>query len=177
MYFLEFGDWYKPNAEEKQSIHEFYYEYGNWIETLDNYRDWYKFTVVREPIDRFISFYQNKILQEKQYFETPVEIDRLALNLEKYRSQNTNLKHHTETQKTFTGDDLGVFDGVYKIEDLSELHHRIKEKTGLQFTLPRKNISNSQDKEKFSLSDEAIIKLIDFYKEDYVLLKSFYEVP
>jgi len=176
MYFLEHGDWYQESAEEKKYIHKFY-GYDNLVENLDDYSDWYKFAVVREPIDRFISFYQNKIVQEKKYIDPSVDIDNLAMNLEKYQSQNSALKHHTETQKSFLGDDLAVFDWVGKIEDLSKLHETIQEMTHLNFSLPQKQTSSSSRKAKLSLSNETILRLVDFYKEDYALLKGFYQVP
>lgn len=142
-----------------------------------------KIAIIRDPVDRFISMYRNRVLlrrpnSEEEFIVLPElglelvpDINTLAVNLEAYREAVRDIRHHTTPQSVFLGKDLAVFDHVIWFSDIGKLTSLLEERTKSQLLLPHINRSSSTFYER--LSRESLGKLRDFYASDYELVTQF----
>jgi len=153
-------------------------------------RGCFKFTVVRDPVRRFLSAHGNRVLH---YGETDTYlIDRLllrALGLPRrpgieefcrhYRAYyllNDRIRRHFRPQGVYLGRDLGWFDKIYRLEALDELAADLSELAGRQIEIPR--LQTGGPKVDFAALDPKTQRLILRYTaSDYQLLHDHYSPP
>lgn len=115
----------------------------------DNFRrydDLWRFTVIRDPIDRLLAVYSDLILgrdvlayganvrRGRIDIPTRPDPDFFFQNLDRYRAAAFAIKHHAMKQVVFTGPDLGVYDRVYDAAQLDELCAELTSMTGRPVT-------------------------------------------
>lgn len=139
------------------------------------YEDYFRFTVIRDPIRRLLSVYSNRVLAANQLSPKWVKGSGLAPrpdlttfleNFEAYRAASSPIAHHSRPQTDFVGSDPGYFSNVYDVGQLSLLEAEINRRVGLNWKIPRSN-ANSK---KFSPDDvpkHLIGKIQEFYRTDY----------
>ncbi len=151
----------------------------------------FKFIVLRDPIKRFLSAYSNRVTHHKELSEnilkkskngrkllenSTIPIDpNLHEFLEFFAYYKTirQINHHTKPVTCFVETDLSFFDKVYKIENTQDLENDISLEYNTKFILARKQTGGK----KFSLSDikkSELDFLLDYYAEDYELMKDYY---
>lgn len=155
------------------------------------YDSWIKVTIVRDPVERIISAYTNKVFDLSLLTEKHVKreaLDRLELsfdppldyflkNLERYRILSRTVMHHTDPFTVFLGHDLSYFDHVFKFNQLKELEAYISDRTGVAAKLPQ---PTNRSKVKFhfeALDVQAKKCLLNYCSGDYALLKGYYNPP
>lgn len=132
-----------------------------------------KFTVVRHPIERFISCYKFFVLEKKLpgAQHTP-ELDEFVEDLETFSSSSSTLRFHLTAQLKFLGTELAYYDKVFKLESLDELSTYLSNRSGAQIKIPASNVSREHP---IRLSTASIEKLRRIYKADFELLRPFYD--
>lgn len=155
------------------------------------YDDWTKITLVRDPVERLLSAYSNKVVDVGMLSEKwldPKAAENLGVkmnpplyyfvrNLDKYRILSRSIWHHTDPFTCFLGHDLGYFDRVFSFMELPDLVDFVSNHTGKKAILP---ISTNSAKTKCSFSDlgiEAKKSLLTFCAGDYALLRDYYKPP
>ncbi len=150
-----------------------------------------KFVVVRDPVERFLSAYKNRVLFHRElsepfirqkflhhYLDIPYftpGIGQFIDHLEDYLLIKPIFHHCRPIVELFCGQRLEDFTHVYKIENLSRFEKDLSKLTGNEVTLDHWQTGGK----KYSLRDLTKIqieKLIEFYKRDYALLEGFYSV-
>lgn len=145
--------------------------------------DFTRFAVVRDPVERLISCYRNRVVDledlkenesslKKVGLNAMPDINTFVLNLKEYRKANKNIEHHSRPQSAFLGGTLGYLDFVFPMEDLDGLQQFLK-----QFSPELTFLKRKSGGTKFSVSDlseDALEIAVQFYREDYKLLKEFY---
>jgi len=168
------------HADELKRIHQYFSRKPqNWVSLRDLRRKGsFRFTVVRDPIDRFMSAYQNRVVDysdlENKAFQKrrradlsrSPSIDELALNLHAYCETNASINHHVRPQAEFIRD-KAAFDRIYAMSDLPALADDVFDQTGVRLTLAK---SNSSKTEKPRLAADALEALQQFYAVDYEFL-------
>ena len=161
-------------------IHEYFHDMSSEI-SLEKYTDYFKFTVVRDPIERFVSGYRNRImhhgdvdilLQSMDKTERP-KINQFAMNLEEYILRSLAVENHFQPAHYRLGKDLSKFDKVFPIEELKKIPNLVSEMTGRDISLPHAQAGEH----KFTIHDlskESLEFLIQFYQDDYKLLADYY---
>jgi len=168
-------------SHESGNIHS-YFKAGSAELNLDRYADYFKFVVVRDPVERFISGFRNRVLyhQEIDVIAPPSESSAIAQDINAFalniRAQITDAKSsmiHFETQRQRLGEDLGIFDHVSTIKEIPELVQELSKRTGRKLTMghyqtggPKLGLED--------ISDKALDHLIEFYQPDYDLLSDYY---
>jgi hypothetical protein len=152
---------------------------------------YFKFAVVRDPVERFLSAYSNRVLHHGE-LSVPHLVKDGTQNLKvlppnpdiatfieflcQYRAASVSINYHTELQSFFIGSDLSYYDQVYKLSELGRLAEDLSRICARKVTFER----HQHSRRKFSIEDIPSVqksKLIDFLSRDYDLLWSFYAPP
>ncbi len=111
-------------------------------------KDWFNFTVVRDPVDRLLSVYSQALfdsgeIQRSGYrrrgwapLPSHPDPDYFFENLAEYREASKTVKHQTMPQVLFTGDDPGIYDKVYRDEAIDELSRDLSIRTAQVIRIP-----------------------------------------
>ena len=190
LFLLEHGrnfEKYIDSDGRKHNIHNTVYptlstSEDNWSCAANLHR----IAVVRDPVNRFVSAYNSRVVHFKELSETSIDPRKAALlgltpdphldefidNLELYRILSGAIKHHTDPQSFFLGHTLEYFEKVYKFEELHTLESDLRERTQLPVALP--HMVKGSGAENPSISAKRVHKIIEFYSGDYALLNGLY---
>jgi len=148
-----------------------------------------RIAVIRDPIERFISAYANRVVSFKELSATALDTPRgreLALTptpsfahfverLEDYRLASPSIRHHTDPATVFLGPDLGYFHKIYKISEIGQLHADVCAITGTHYAMPHEQKAGVGFTPP-GPAHECWHKLRDFYAGDYALMQGYYSV-
>lgn len=155
------------------------------------YDDWTKITLVRDPVERLLSAYANRVVEMKvlsEKFEDDSAFEKLGVqknppihtfvrNIDKYRILSRPVLHHTDPFTAFLGHDISYFDHVFTFNQLAELVDFVWAFTGKKAVLP-KSTNSVKVKTKYEvLGSEGRKSLLNFCAGDYALLKDYYKPP
>lgn len=166
-----------PQLQEAKSVHHagnYPILFGGVVRDYDPVLDGiFKFTFVRDPVQRVFSFYKNKILD----FDSSVSPHYYRLGIKKTDSFNdfvdklirldfSQLEEHLMPQSFFCFDD-GVLkvDYIGKMETISDDWKIIEDISGFKILLTVTNKTNKVEK-KLEINEESKNKLINYYQED-----------
>jgi hypothetical protein len=191
-YEMENGAPFKPFRANGRTynIHHLYpsrpFEQGY---KVANFRGYFKFAIVRDPVKRLLSAYSNRVVHYKNLarwalgpkaIEAGVAPDPNLLDflrsLETYRKWSGDIRHHTDPAHVFLGKDLSIFDAVYPIERIDACEAKLSEVIGEPVTIPHVQTGGP----KLSLNEldpDLLARIVAFYAEDYDLLGEYYEPP
>lgn len=188
MHYLEYGepfDLSNYRVYGYQSLHDFYNKQNEAFTSVEalTKQNAFCFTVIRDPVDRFLSCYGNRVVKlgdlqknrrelEQSGLSTDPDLDTFAQNLIEYRRIHPGIRHHTEPQSNFLGGTLEYFEKVFPFEEMDSVQNMLK---SFDESLIMKN--RKSDGPKFQLSDlspTSLRFLFKFYKKDYELFSEFY---
>lgn len=145
---------------------------------------WMKLAVVRNPLDRIVSAYCNRILyhNDLRRHEGELHSRGLALqpdfanfiaNLEQYRAISKIIKDHTDPQVVFLGEDASYFNLILNVKQLNQLTEILEI---AEFNLPRKQDGGGEYKTEVmaNLNNHSKQKIMDFYQKDYQVFGQFF---
>lgn len=147
---------------------------------------WWRFTVIRDPLRRILSLYQNRVVEMRELFNSPrlraqtrlpmdPDPDFFFQNLRDYMDHASVVKHHALPSRVFIGPRPFLFDDIYKVEELNALAERLSERAGQSVVIPRLN--TTQTPLQFSdLSSKTQSALKLFLLEDYINLRDYYPI-
>ena len=186
---IEFGRVFNANhsvSDPYVDVHDYYLKRrdaftGN--AKLNSASDYTRFTVVRDPVERLISCYRNRVVDlrdlqsdtdilRKKNLSAEPDLEEFVLNLKQYRNASKSIEHHTRPQSLFLGGTLQYFDNIYPFECLNELHDFLRTFSPQLKLLTRKSGGTQVDAS--GLSDEALASAVQYYERDYTLLSTFY---
>ncbi|MEX0906077.1 MAG: sulfotransferase family 2 domain-containing protein [Balneolaceae bacterium] len=192
LHYIEFGRLFDTSRDVHAAytdIHDYYKkqpEAFTSINDLKEVKNLVRFAVVRDPLERLISCYRNRVVQlgdlhadagtlEKINLPAEPDLNTFILNLRKYRKASKSIEHHSRPQSSFFGGTLAYLDHVFPIEKSDDLHEMLQEYSQGLKLLKRKSGGPKAD---FSdLSKKAQEHAIRFYQKDYKLLSNFYLPP
>lgn len=114
-----------------------------------NFSGFFKYTVVRSPIDRLLSFYHGNIVAREHLMvehdgaqtlyglPTKPELDFFLENLRRYRQISISVRDHTEPLTSSIGTDPSVFDWVGGLDNMPDLVEQLTAHTGVELPLLR----------------------------------------
>lgn len=151
----------------------------------------YRLLVVREPIERFLSAFNEKIfhkrwLKEHDNFEDRLLYDEASgvpninyfiENMGTFLNEYEYLNHHIKPVTQFIDEtELSFFTHIYPIENIEYLYEDIRKWTGAKAQFRHKNNSKIGKKQitLADISEQNLLLLENFFKCDYELLDNFY---
>jgi hypothetical protein len=131
-----------------------------------------KFCVVRNPIERFVSAFTDRVLRyQLNEFEEIKTIDNFIDNFDFYMKKYDVLSHHIKPQYIFYGENVNEYDHIFKMSEIDEIKKLLEDT--YQVVLPDLHLQQCKHIEKPRLNENQIKFLENFYKKDYELFDSF----
>jgi hypothetical protein len=191
----------KHNVELKEHFTKIHGRFDYWAIDFDRFsedREYFKFIVIRDPLERFVSAYNNRVKMyrelSKGWFTTNYanadtflkafedrslsfdpDIDEFARRIEDYVELNHTIRHHFIPQHNFFHGRPEVFDRVYNIRQLSELARDLETRIGQPVSF--RNVQETKDVQNparlSDLNEAALSHIKDFYREDYRVLAPY----
>ncbi len=168
-------------------------------------RDYWCFAVVRDPIKRFLSGYQNRVHDFEDLKKIPADstgqrkllgqllgkqnrqpfkgfkvnptIGEFIRDYDKYCSISRVMHIHTCPVDVFLGHDIGFFDAVYTTSELDRLAADLSERLNNTIHIERKNPSSTAPPRFEDLSKESRSFLVRHTQSDYELLGDYFAPP
>lgn len=146
-------------------------------------KKYFKFCVVRDPVQKFISCYNHRIVDEKRHYKNNSDhrqdhilynqmnfkkcpsIEDVLDNFQNYR-RNKDIEWHMRPQHKFLGKNSNFFDRVYNISEINNrLIPDLESITKKKITLTKEN--RGKVKKKYQLTEKETQKIKSIYKYDY----------
>lgn len=174
-----------PEFSNYREHHEYYKKRANAFTSIEKLRSQTRvtrFAVVRDPVRRLLSCYRNRVLDLGDLEQTKAAVDRIGLplkpdlnnfflNLERYRSINKSIEHHSRPQAQFLGGTIDYLDQIFTLGELPQLLEMLKTfKPDLEL---RRRKTGGTEVSVNDLSEEAKQAAISYYREDYRLLSDY----
>lgn len=190
MYELEHGA-PSPARNPEEAVHRLYpTDTRAVVEDLERYRDYWCFTVVRDPVFRLLSAYANRIGHHRDTYKgrfahlralllgVPMDPDpdTFFTRLDRYRLQSGSIRAHVRPMARLLGGDLARFDRVYRIEEMNQLAADLAARTGRMLGFPRTQTAGKK-LQLGDISDAAYAALRRDTQEDYAFLNGLYSPP
>lgn len=114
---------------------------------------WYRFAVVRDPVERLISCYGDRVVKRRELHNSPKikraqgtlpadpDPDFFCQNLRAYQGASSAVRHHTPPVWLFLGPWIARFDDVFPIERLHACLNHIAYRTDTALPALRANKS------------------------------------
>jgi hypothetical protein len=138
---------------------------------------------VRDPLERLVSVYRNRVLCRRLASEKDWEravdaglpprpsFSQFVKYLEDYRSHIQEIDHHAAPQVDFLGRDPGLFDRFYSAESLGDFEEFMGNLAGRDVSLPHEQ--RSAKKKEIPISPLTRNRAYDLYGDDYHVFKDY----
>ena len=158
-----------PEWFEESRQHLEYYEIRKKLNPA-SYDDFYiKFCVVRDPVDRFLSMYTNRVLfhQKIKNFDCSIGISEFIECFDNMIDTKNfeDVKRHSEPLTYHLGTDPFFYTHIFNIKQLDKVKYLIEEIYDVK--LPNLHLQKSGNIEKPKLNGEQIDWIKNKYQKDY----------
>lgn len=135
---------------------------------------------LRDPVDRFISLYRDRVLLRRKRSQQQWRhlwlrglshrptLKEFLDNLPAYRQSVPEVRHHSKAQVDFVGDNAGLFERIFSPGSVEHFEQFVSELSGHRVKLPHRHVSSVPFKDV--VTDEIGQQIRDIYLEDYCLL-------
>lgn len=170
---------------KRRHIHQ-YYNGSLWEKTPHKrIKGYHRVTLVRDPVDRFLSAYKNRVLQLKElsFEKAGPKLANLGLDydpdlsvfierFDDYYSASNSIHHHTRPMIDFLGEDATYYSKIYPLREMKKFVTDISNYVGSDLEIGNFQKSGS-NLNKDDLSRAQLDKIKSFYRFDYSAFGEF----
>lgn len=147
-----------------------------------------KIIIIRDPIERFLSAYSNRVLDHGELNRGAIERDcpwllkklphfrpnvsQFIESLDKYMLVPV-IDHHCKALSWHVKNDLSEFTHIYPLENIGEFEKYLQEKSEEKFIIPRSHVGKNKV-QLGQLTREELEALFVYFDDDYRLLAPWY---
>lgn len=125
-----------------------------------------KCCIIRDPIDRFISAYKNRILYHKDNEFKNFSIDMILDRIESENFENI----HFRPQTYFLGNDLKYYSFYSNVNNIKYFEEKVNEFFGKKEEFPKIQVGGNEFNIK--LTSKQLERITAIYKDDFIYLKN-----
>lgn len=125
----------------------------------------FKFCILRDPIERFVSGFTNRILFHKACNGKYSCIEQFINDFDSIISINRGIENHFRSQVSFYGQNPNIFDKIYTLDKMGELKTDLEDFSGMK--LPDLRLQQSRGVEKPILTPFQNEWIKNRYSDDY----------
>ncbi|WP_209509861.1 MULTISPECIES: sulfotransferase family 2 domain-containing protein [unclassified Ruegeria] len=145
------------------------------------------FTLVRDPVARIRSAWRDKVHRNQFRWrneEMDIENEDLPLDptfgefidhFNEYRAVSRPVRVHTTPYSWHLGNDISLFDHVFRLEAVEEMNAFLSNRLGRPFPVQHVNKSGAGRRDN-TLTPRQIDALLQITQEDYSLLGDIYDI-
>ena len=167
--YNEHPEWFIENRQEIE-----YPELAAKIKKIENptHDQTIRFCIVRDPIERFVSAFTNRILFHKKP-NVEISISTFIENMDDLLEQKiyANAKIHFRTQTHYIGKDTGIYTHIFSINEINKLKNMLEVHTNI--CLPDIHLQKSGKCVKPTLTNEEKCVIKKKYHLDYEIYEKY----
>ena len=170
-----------PSAYFNQILQKYQKDFN-----LDNFT---KICLIRDPIQRLVSAYTNRVKHHKELSEKIINsydlnpdfanptFGKFLENYFVYRKVES-IKHHTDPLYKFIGANPSFYDKIFNINKINEFSDYLNEKFNIEYTIPKLQLGGGGSKsiniEEFKNNRPSIYKKLEkITAKDYQIYSDF----
>jgi hypothetical protein len=147
-------------------------------------RDTFRFAIIRDPIDRFLSAYTNRVIDKDElsgdclartrssHLPSRPDIGTFVDLFYEYRSSSESICHHTDPASVFIGSNMAFFNKLIVFSEVSRVSEILHETCKIEIQLPMVQTSSKKLRQS-DLTFKQLRKIKSFYEADYRMFKNF----
>jgi hypothetical protein len=179
---IKYELFYKAKYGTDYTLKDIHEKVGyNWASSLEPFKNYFKFTIIRNPFTRFMTMIYFGPLYKKKSIDLVrlLGIDDWPDN--RFNDPNTFLYHvtkeilnrnpHTALQTYLLPENLNEMNYIGKVENMEEVENRIAQILGEKIKFPHINKSMRN----YYAVKIDVDRFNEVFQEDYSKLKDFYE--
>lgn len=164
-------------------------------ECSTQYEDHYRFAIVRDPIQRFLSMYRNRIVYHRELSEQSgsaqalreaglpfdPDINGMIARLEGYFACSSSIAHHAQPMLPVLGPDLTAYTRIADISEIDSVLADIRSFWGAAGVVPEakgmesdtlgvEQASGARHIDLHSLEPASFERLLEYYRDDYACI-------
>lgn len=188
LHSIKTGEKYKSTRDEATGVHRHIHKEYNTpkFSTIkpEDYRNFFKIAIVRDPVERVISAWRNRVVHHKELegIKSAEKISKIGIppkptlpefiiNLEEYRKVNRSIAIHTDSLTEFLGESRSYYNLIFDISESQQIELFFSALTGERKKLPRKQVGGPPA-DRDELPAALVRKLVDLYERDYQVFGS-----
>ena len=126
-----------------------------------------RFTVIRDPVKRFISGYTNRVLF---YEKAPKMSFDEFVHLAPRWGNNGDLMHHLAPMVKCIGDEPGLYDKVFSISQVNnEVRKFLSDLSGVDIPYMERQTGGTENKRSIVPTKDQLKKIKTLYEKDYMV--------
>jgi len=174
---------YDPEVDAGRHIHQFWDRNKVDINECD-----FRFMVIRDPIKRCLSAYSNRVGHHKELSLAKIQnsnpkiagsfeiytpgLGQFIDNFKQYYRVNS-IGHHCKPISEWVDNDTEQFTNIYRLEEIASLQKELSNRLEQKIIFPREQTGGRKIQIQ-DLSKDQVDFLMEFYRQDYTLLKNYY---
>ena len=128
-----------------------------------------RFCLVRDPVQRFLSGYVNRILFAKEIPHLPIE--EFIDDFENLKNKHWTVRHHFSPQTKSIGNDVKFYTHIFDISEMNCVFSLMSKFSGKEIKPFKTQTSNGMKKPNITL--EYVNKIKDMYAIDYMTFEKY----
>ena len=146
-------------------------------EMRTTYKDYFRFSIIRDPLDRLVSYFagnvtrlslRNEAMARLEFMGLPTKPGprQFAMSFHQYRQFFKDFRHHTDPIHGYLDPFRRVLDKIYGMDELPKIRKTLSDRYDCALEDDRSMVSKPEEQDK-KVCAQAVKILKDWYGRDY----------